>query len=76
MEETKMTETAVVEMTEMAVAGMTEMAAAGMTETAAEGMAEIACQRGHWPISSVSETRIIWILQCSQIMSPLTPSLI
>jgi hypothetical protein len=45
---------------EMAAAETTEIAAAAMTEKAAMAMAEMRCQRGYWPISSVSETRIIW----------------
>jgi hypothetical protein len=47
-------------MTKMAAAGMIEKAAAGMIEKAAAGMIEKACWRGHWPVSSISETRIIW----------------
>jgi TRAP-type uncharacterized transport system substrate-binding protein len=53
----------------MVAAGMTEKAAVAtvMTVMAAAviammvvGMIEIACRRGRWPVSSISETRIIW----------------
>jgi hypothetical protein len=47
-----------VAMTEMAAAmAMAEMLAA---EMAAAETIETACQRGCWPVSSVSDTRIIW----------------
>jgi hypothetical protein len=55
----------------MVMAAMTEMVAVAIAMTMAEiavadnrtviaVMIEIVCQRGHWPISSISETRIIW----------------
>jgi hypothetical protein len=61
------------EMMETAVAAMAETVMAAKTEMAAVGTIEIACWRGCWPISSVSETGIIWNITPDLSTQP-TPS--
>jgi hypothetical protein len=74
MEGTETMELVVVEMTEKMVVAMamTETAAAAMimmaiemTVTVMVGIIEMACWRGCWPISGISETRIIWNITVS-----------
>jgi methionyl-tRNA formyltransferase len=59
MEETETTETVAAEMTKMAAAAMTETVAVAQ-QRQWQQMTETACRRGYWPVSSISETRIMW----------------
>jgi hypothetical protein len=54
------TETAVVAITETVVVAMTETVVVAMAMMVTAGMIETSYWMGHWLVSSVSETRIIW----------------